>query len=649
MRRPLLSVGAAALSASAPLWVAAGAAPSAVPAVALSAVYADGYLPGDADEAIQIRNLGPTDVDVGGWRVVDGTASAGFPAGTVLPGGAAWWVTRDAGAFALAFGHPPAGSWGDDRCAVRMVASGGGPRLANVGDRLVLEDGRGSPVDAVAYGDAPEAPPLWHGPAVQPYRTTVIAGTHQVLYRKIDPATGALLPDTDSWSDWSSDPDDVRLGRRARYPGWDLESRLAPEAAVAEGHFELAVAPDGLYPFLARHLRGAERSIDLMAYTLEHAALADVLAERARAGVRVRILVDGSPAGGISHDQRWCMARVAEAGGDVYWLADGGDVRARYRSAHAKVALVDGRRALLGSENPGLGSAPHDSREDGTAGRRGVWLATDASAVVAWLASVVAVDLDPESHPDVRPFQPRDPGRGAPAQDYVPAREGGGTGYEAPFSETVALDGAVPAELVSAPENALHPTAGLLGLLSEVGEGDELLVEQMRDPVWWGGGPAEGPPAQNPRVQAYVEAARRGARVRVLLDGYFDDPAHWNGNHETVRALRAVAAREGLALSARLGNPTGKGIHNKMILVTFAGPGRRIGDRACGQWLHVGSLNGSEAAHKVNRELALQLCSPELHAHLRRVFEWDWAHSPGIRLWLPAAHAGMSHLAPVVR
>ena len=77
--------------------------------------------------------------------------------------------------------------------------------------------------------------------------------------------------------------------------------------------------------------------------------------------------------------------------------------------------------------------------------------------------------------------------------------------------------------------------------------------------------------------------------------------------------------QEGLDLEVRLGDPTRRGIHNKMALV-------RIGkDR----YVHVGSVNGSEISSKANRELALQVRSPGAFEYLKDVFEYDWAHSGG--------------------
>ena len=75
-----------------------------------------------------------------------------------------------------------------------------------------------------------------------------------------------------------------------------------------------------------------------------------------------------------------------------------------------------------------------------------------------------------------------------------------------------------------------------------------------------------------------------------------------------------------------MGNPTGRGIHNKMVLVSLEE----------GRYVHVGSINGTETSSKVNRELALQVRSPGAYSYLKEVFQYDWAHSGGpYDTWLP--------------
>jgi len=128
------------------------------------------------------------------------------------------------------------------------------------------------------------------------------------------------------------------------------------------------------------------------------------------------------------------------------------------------------------------------------------------------------------------------------------------------------------------------------------------------------------PTARATPLEAYIAAARRGAKVRVLLDAYFDnqDLTSPRSNLRTVEYLTAVARAEGLDLQARRRNPTGQGIHNKMVLAQIGGQGYTI----------VGSLNGGEVSAKLNREMALLVGSDEVYTYLADVFGYDWDVTP---------------------
>ena len=53
-----------------------------------------------------------------------------------------------------------------------------------------------------------------------------------------------------------------------------------------------------------------------------------------------------------------------------------------------------------------------------------------------------------------------------------------------------------------------------------------------------------------------------------------------------------------------------------MVLVKIGGQG----------YVHLGSLNGTETSHKINRELALQFHSTPVYDYLAWVWAWDWDH-----------------------
>ncbi len=280
---------------------------------------------------------------------------------------------------------------------------------------------------------------------------------------------------------------------------------------------------------------------------------------------------------------------------------------------HAKFMIVDGKIGVIGSDNLSPNSWPADEKTDGTFGRRGVVLITDSAGVVEHLKTVFQADLDLANHHDIMRWLPVETGLGLPVQTYIPQPYENGITYTVGFDEPVSFAGDFEFELVQSPENFTNRDGGLLKLLDEAGDGDTILVEQQYERLYWGSGkdPITDP---NLRLIGYLAAARRGSRVRVLLDSYFDQASNAAGNWATCDWLNGIAQDENLDLQCQLGNPTGLGIHNKMVLAEIDGRG----------YVHVGSINGSEQAAKGNREMALQVQSDEAYAYLESMFKADF-------------------------
>lgn len=140
---------------------------------------------------------------------------------------------------------------------------------------------------------------------------------------------------------------------------------------------------------------------------------------------------------------------------------------------------------------------------------------TDAVDIVDRAVRVFEADYDPDDHADVTVWAEDNAlGYGAPAPDFTPDPGRDWMTYTVRFADTVAAPG-TSFELFTAPEAALRRGDGLLGLVARAGAGDAVYVQQLYERPDWGD-PVSAP---NLRLQAYVEAARRGARVRVLLNG----------------------------------------------------------------------------------------------------------------------------------
>jgi uncharacterized repeat protein (TIGR01451 family) len=617
----------------------------------ISAVYYDtSYLGYDEPaEAVQVMNTGETAVSLAGVYLSDNEAQVALPDLWLNPGQKVWLARQEA-RFTLEFGFAPAWTYGD-------LAPG--LLFDNDGDEALLLDASGAVVDAVVIEDgcAVEQSGWNDGAGVYPYLfASYVPADGQILYRKLDEATGRPLPDTDTVADWAQDPNDGALGRKLLYPGWDLDQFFFPSAATEDATTTLLVAPDNIYDGIARLITEAQTSIDLELYLFTHPALADELVAAMERGVHVRLLLDGQVYGapdGTWDSARWVAKQVYDhPNGEAYFWRDGEDDQGlalpdRYNNAHQRFIVVDGVKAAILSESLGQTSMPDDDKSDGTAGNRGAGVITTAPDVVAHLRAVFAADLDPIHHRDVVPFTPgRDDVRhesGHEGEPLVrPAERGNRTGYTPVRPEPLTLSGVTAFEVVQSPETSLRTTDALLGLVARADGNDLVLVQQLYEQQNWG---PEGARFPNPRLDAYIEAARRGATVRIMVANDDDDTYE----DDLIQFLNDLAAAEGLDMAAGKGEPTagwldgepeGGQINSKTVLVY---------DGDTQGWVHVGSINGSENASRYNREMALQIGSDAAFNYYAGVFHADWVAS-GLPAFLnaPAASFEVSDDTPVV-
>lgn len=578
------------------------------PSILIDAVLYNGYEINDADEAVALRNLSDKVVDLSGWFLNDGEPTdAVLPVGTLLQPGTFIWVAKDGPAF-----HRQFGFWPD-------VVISSWPKLANDGDELMLFNEESQIVDAVVFGNGNIDLVDWSGPAVQPYTAGGLFGKEgQILYRKREETLNSPVYDTDSAEDWAQSTGDPVNGRRVRYPGWDFEEFQFPVSVIRTASLTIAIAPDNALETLIALIDSAEESVAIESLTIENLAIGETLVAAASRGVSVKLLLEGSPVGGLPAQEKYICQRIEAAGGECWFMIrdDERRIQDRYRYLHAKFILVDGRQVAISSENLSPSSLPDDDKSDGTWGRRGVVLITDAAEIIDRLQTVFNRDLDPQNHNDIFRWQEYNPVYGAPPPGFNPITGSGGISYTVRFPRAAVLHGQFTFELQQSPENSLREQDGLLHLLERAGKGDTLLIEQLQERPYWGPANSNATADPNPRLEAFIAAARRGATVRMLLDSFFDDRSSPVSNAETCHTVNEFARFEKLDLNCFLGNPTGLGIHNKMILAHIAGRG----------YVHVGSVNGTELSHKGNREIALLVQSDEAYELLSSMFELDMPH-----------------------
>jgi hypothetical protein len=616
-------------------------AKAASSSVLIASVYPDTYLSGEPDEAFQLINVSTSPIDLTNWTVTDfeGTITL---IGT-LASGQTIWIAREAASFYLEFGFKPDYEYQlDSDPAVPNLARSGSLALANTGDQLAFFNASSVLVDAVVFQGGATTSTDWSGATINAYTQGVFGQEGQILYRRRDQATGRPVSDTDTAVDWAQATDDPINGKKVQYPGWDLDRYFFTHKITQTATITYAVAPDALYSTVATYISQASQSIYYEGYTFDNAHLADLISTTlaAHPGITVTLLLEGGPVGGIENqDKRNCQV-IETAGGQCWFIINDSNatpvIHDRYSFQHAKFMIIDDKYLLTGSENLNYTSMPADNKADGTSGNRGVWLVTDSADLIAYALDIFNHDLDPTNHRDLRRWSAADPTYGAPPGGFVPNYSSGGSFYTTTFTTPFSTSGNFFFEVVQSPDNSLRSNGGLLGMVSRAGGGDTVLVQQLYEHPFWGPSSSNPTNDPNPRLEAYIAAARRGASVYLLLDSAFDFVSDSRSNMATCGYVSTLAAGESLNLFCRRGNPIGTGIHNKMVLVKAGGQG----------YVHVGSINGSENSSKANRELAVQVKSTGAFSYLAGVFWHDWVLTGGLlpptehRTYLPIVIKG---------
>lgn len=535
-------------------------APGAAAQILIVRVYAN---TARDDEFVELANAGSAAVDLAGWALTDLEDRAVFPPDTPLPSGARLLATRNATSYAE--DERRAADFTYDRGEGRRM-EGGVLRLADAGDEVLLCDDLGQVVDAYVYGTSTYAGAGWVGAAAP------ASGRGEIAVRA---STEAGWEDHDDASDWDGIRD-FRLG----------QSSFDPRAVEVASPPTVLLSPDDGRGRLLSFLASADHSVDVSVYTLTSDAIAAVLVDRARGGVHVRVLLEGSPVGGVDADERRLIGALLDAGAQVRCLSGGPDVVKRYRYLHAKYAIVDGSGVLVSSENFGDSGFP----APGGDGNRGWSAIVEDLALARQLWEVFEEDFDPA--------------RG----DSVAASGVPGPAPEEPEAilpwSPAAADGSRRVQLVVAPDNALSKT-GVLGLLASATR--SLSIEAFYADEPWGRQP-------NPLIEVAFAAASRGASVRILLDG-----SGWSAEGDTTanEALAAILnerARLGsLSLEVRVFVPAGRieRIHNKGAVVD-------------GRAALISSMNWAHGSATENREIGLIVEDPEVASRLEAAFLLDW-------------------------
>ena len=529
--------------------------PGSPAAVLIVAVHPGG---GPGWETVVLENRGDTVADLSGLTLSDGEGTWRLPKGCQAPALARISVSANATAHEVLWGAPP-----------DALASQEGPfALADAGDGLVLLDPGGRALDSVWYGSASRgAPEGWAGEPV-PCGSKMPWG--RLLLRGPEPDTGTAA----DWS-WPEEP----------MCGWLEPWEPRTWAGASASCF---VTPDEGLRGIRSALSGARESVCGAVYRLTSDDLVATLAERARAGVEVRLLVEGGPAGASASElahRDGLLAALVGAGAHVHMTFPTvpGERVQPYAFHHAKYLVVDSRTAVVTTEN-WVASAFPPPGEAGEHASRGWGAVIGCAGLARALEAVFEHDVGTCA-------DPWDPAGTPPLDLPAPQEAEGPEGAPA------------TAALLVGPEGWGSGYSGVLDFIS--GANASLDVELADLDVDWDGGPS-------PLVSALLSAALRGVRVRVIVDAAPDG----SGVASVERLLEEASEAGATELRAAVagGLPGATRVHAK-------------GAIADGRRALLGSMNWVHASLARNREVDVAIDGAGAVSRLSLSFEADWCAS----------------------
>ncbi len=345
------------------------------------------------------------------------------------------------------------------------------------------------------------------------------------------------------------------------------DARVSPKTSI-----EVLANGENYYAAELEAIRNAQRSVDFEAYIFQRGEMAkqfiDALAERARAGVHVKVVVDAI---GSFSTPKFYFKAIRDAGGAMEWyhpLRWYSIFRSNNRT-HREILIVDGQTAFIG----GAGIADHwvyskkdklrwrDNmyriRGDAVAGLQGTFLEN-------WLEASGQII----SGPDYFPFTPSD-GAAIPAL-VVNSSPSAGTSTRARVLFQT---------LVAASKRSLVITTPYF-----------VPDDSLRDEL--------------------LRARRRGVDLRILVPGEKSD-------HSMTRSSSRSKYGPLLEAGARIYEYDPAMIHQKLLIVD-------------GLWVVVGSTNFDSRSFGLNDEVNLAARDAKLATQLTQDYERDLAQSKQI-------------------
>ncbi|MCL2711836.1 MAG: phospholipase D-like domain-containing protein [Methanomassiliicoccaceae archaeon] len=429
--------------------------------------------------------------------------------------------------------------------------------LADNGDEVMLRKVSDKKIiDTFVYGNGDTSTEGWKGPAF----SKISAGKMAVRCSAFD---------TDTANDW-------KLSVAGR----------TSEKISSSGMFDATVTPfvfpDSKGDPLFAALEKASDEVMISLYLFDHREIVSLLMLLLERGVSVKILLEGSPVGGVPDTEIRYMTALYEKGADVH-IIKGNGVYKRYDLVHNKYAVIDSETVIVTSEN---------WREGSFNGNRGWGAVIEGKEHAQYVRGIFIQDCDPLRYDiyDLKQLYP------SAAPITLPKyKEKHISGYSSFYASVKPI---------------LSPDFSLEYLKREMLNASyRIYSEQMSIQYAWTYTTAQSP------LSWSSAAAEKGADVRMLLDVTFDADDGGVNNYTTVWLMNDM---DGIQARVINGGDNFSLTHNKGVIIDDT--------------VWISSINWTDAAFNNNREFAVRIRSEEVADYYANYFMTDWGDDPMIEL-----------------
>jgi len=264
-----------------------------------------------SSEGFALLNYSTEEIDLKGYTVSDNVGTVTFTSSLKLQSGSVITILK----------NTPESWYKPDN--VVIIGTNGVTQksfaLNDTGDRVILKNSSGAIVDAFVYGNGtPDGG--WNGDNFQKINKNNLARR-----------TSAI--DTDSAKDWT-----LIVRGRTSLQTEEFQADVVP-----------FVLPDSKGVEVIDALMEADEEVLISIYLLDHEEIVSILYTLLGKNVTVRILLEGSPVGGMGNELGF-MATLVANGADVNFIKNVDGFK-RYSYLHNKYAVIDSDTVIITSEN----------------------------------------------------------------------------------------------------------------------------------------------------------------------------------------------------------------------------------------------------------------------------------------------------------